>query len=195
MRVLRIVVWLSVLWVGVAWGQMYKWTDQQGTVHFTDNVSQIPPAYRAKAQMLETSPPSQPSAAATPSQESAKPPPAVSAPAETPPPAPPQDRLGRGPDYWQSLAKGWSTQLRQGMLKRDRLQLLYDGLRAVADNTRDVWERGRLEAQVAQLQQSIAEVDKRIQEAQEMLQTTLPAEALRLGADPDWLKEAGVPPQ
>jgi hypothetical protein len=183
MIVPRIAVWLSVLWVGVAWGQMYKWTDQQGTVHFTDNVSQIPPAYRAKAQMLETSPPPQPSAPATPSKES-----------DTPP-APPQDRLGRGPDYWQSLAKGWSTQLRLGILKRDRLQLLYDRLRAVADNTRDVWERGRLEAQVAQLQQSIADVDKRIQEAQEMLQTTLPAEALRVGADPDWLKESGVPPE
>ena len=193
MRVCRIAVWLSVLWVGVGWGQMYKWTDPQGTVHFTDNVSQIPPAYRAKAQLLETSPPA--SAPATPSQESAKPPAAVSAPAETPPPAPPQDRLGRGPDYWQALVKGWSTQLRQGMLKRDRLQLLHDGLRAVADNTRDVWERGRLEAQVAQLQQSIAEIDKRIREAQEMLQTTLPAEALRLGADPNWLKESEVPPQ
>jgi hypothetical protein len=185
MIVLRSVVWLSVLWVGVAWGQMYKWTDQQGTVHFTDNASHIPPAYRAQAQMLETSPPAQPSAPATPSEESAKP----------PPPASPQDRLGRGPDYWQSLAKGWSTQLRQSMLERDRLQLLYDRLRTVADNTRDVWERGRLEAQVAQLQQSIAEVDKRIQEAQEMLQTTLPTEARRLGADPDWLKASGVPPQ
>jgi Domain of unknown function (DUF4124) len=195
MIVLRIVVWLSVLWVGVAWGQMYKWTDQQGTVHFTDNVSHIPPAYRAKAQLLETSPPSQPSAPATPSEESATPPPAASAPAETTPTAAPQDRLGRGADYWQSLAKGWSTQLRQSMLERDRLQLLYDRLRAVADNTRDVWERGRLEAQVARLQQAIVEIDQRIQEAQEMLQTTLPAEARRLGADPDWLKESGVPPQ
>jgi hypothetical protein len=184
MIVLRIIVWLSALCVGSAWGQMYKWADRQGTVHFTDDVSHIPPAYRAKAQMQEASPPPQPSAAATPREEST-----------TPPPAPPQDRLGRGPDYWQHPAKDWSMQLRQSTLERDRLQLLYDRLRAVADHTRDLRDRGRLEAQIAPLQQSILAADQRLQEAQQMLQTTRPAEARRLGADPDWLKESGLPPR
>ena len=184
MIVLQIAVWLSVLWVGLAGGQVYKWTDRQGTIHFTDNVSHIPPAYRAKAQVQETTPPSQPDVPAPPRAESA-----------ARPPVPSQDQLGRGADYWQRLVKEWSGQLRQSMLDRDRLQLLYDRLRAVADNTRDVWERGRLEAQITQLQQSIVEVDKRIQGAQVMLQTTLPAEARRFGADPDWLKDSGSPSQ
>lgn len=195
MIVLRIVVWLGMLWVGLAWGQVYKWTDPQGTVHFTDNLSHIPPAFRAKAQMQGASPPPQASAPAMPSEASTKPPAAAPEPHETPPPVPPQDRLGRGPDYWQRLAREWSTQLRQSMVERDRLQLLYGRLRVVIDNTRDLRDRGRLEAQIAPLQQSIVEVDKRIQEAQAMLQTTLPAEARRLGADPDWLKAAGSPPQ
>jgi hypothetical protein len=183
MIVLRTIVGLSVLWVGLAWGQVYKWTDPQGTIHFTDDVSHIPPAFRAKAQMQETSPPPQPSTPATPSEESAKPTASL------------RDGLGRGPDYWQRLAREWSTQLRQSRVERDRLQLLYDRLRAVVDQTRDLRDRGRQEAQISSLQQSIVDIDKRIQEAQVMLQTTLPAEARRLGADPDWLKDSGSPPE
>jgi DNA repair exonuclease SbcCD ATPase subunit len=48
------------LWIAVAWliwvslspalAEVYRWTDESGKVHFTDNPDTIPPAYRARAR-------------------------------------------------------------------------------------------------------------------------------------------------
>jgi hypothetical protein len=186
----RIALWLSVFWVGLAWGQIYKWTDRQGNVHFTDNPSQIPPEYRSKIEVEKASPPA-------PLQglgdDAAKAPPTDStAPSGPPSAAPPKDRLGRGPDYWQQLAQYWATRLQQHVDERDRLQLMHDHTRNQASYTRDVFDRGRLQAEIAQLEKAIAEVEAQIKKAETMLRTTLPLEARRLGANPDWLKLPGA---
>ncbi len=50
--------------VPLAFGQMYKWVDEKGTVHFTDDLSKIPEKYRAEAESRkvpkETPPPPSP---------------------------------------------------------------------------------------------------------------------------------------
>jgi hypothetical protein len=99
--------------------------------------------------------------------------------------------LGRGPAYWQALGRHWSAELARHAAELDRLQLLYHYTRGIADETRDVWARGRLEAEVERLEKGIVAVEKQIHEAQTMLQTTLPLEARRLGANPSWLNEPG----
>ena len=180
----RIVVWLIVFWVGFAWGQVYKWTDHRGSVHFTDNPSHVPPEYRSGVEVERASPSAPPLA-----------PTDVTAPSEPPSPPPPRDRLGRGPDYWQQLAERWSTRLQQHIYERDRLQMMYRYTQNLANSTRNVFDRGRLQADRARLEQAIAEVEAQIKEAETMLRTTLPLEARRLGANPDWLKPPAATPQ
>lgn len=34
-------------------GQVYRWTDVEGTSHFTDDFTQVPPAQREKAEILD----------------------------------------------------------------------------------------------------------------------------------------------
>lgn len=34
-------------------GQVYRWTDAEGTSHFTDDFTQVPPAQREKAEILD----------------------------------------------------------------------------------------------------------------------------------------------
>src|SRR5919109_1842063 len=144
MPVWHSVVWLSLLWVGLTWAQIYKWTDRQGTVHFTDNPSRIPPEYRAQIAVespISPSPPTVPGGDATTAA-----PTDLAEPGEPPSTPPARDRLGRGPDYWRTLAQEWSTQLQQSIQERDRLQLLYHYTRQLAKATRDVWDRGYREA-------------------------------------------------
>ncbi len=43
---------LLVLSSGLAFAEIYQWVDEQGTVHFTDELSSIPPAARGKARRL-----------------------------------------------------------------------------------------------------------------------------------------------
>ncbi len=193
MPVWRSVVWLSFLWVGLTWAQIYKWTDHQGTVHFTDNPSRIPAEYRSKLEVerpISSIPPVAPSGDDTEAAQTDLP-----APGAPPSTTPPRDRLGRGPTYWRTLAQPWSTQLQQSLQERDRLQLLYQYTRQLANTTRDVWDRGNLEAEATRLGKAIAGVEAQIKEAEVMLQTTLPLEAIQQGADPDWLKPAAVTQQ
>ena len=184
-----VAIWLSMCWVELAVGQLYKWTDRQGHVHFTDNPSRIPTEYRSQVKVEPVSPPpplAAPSEAPTPAS------PDAAAPSEPPAPVPPRDLLGRGPDYWQQLARQWSTKLQQSMHERDRLQLLYHYSRNLASSTRDVFDRGRLQADIVRLEKAMGEVEAQIREAETMLGTTLPLEARRLGANPDWLKPSGT---
>jgi hypothetical protein len=90
------------------------------------------------------------------------------------------------------VAQQWTTKLQDDIQERDRLQLLHRYTRQLANSTRDVGDRTRLNAEVTRQVRAIAEVEGRIKEAQTMLQTTLPLEAIQLGADPDWLKPPAV---
>ena len=186
MAVWRIATWLSIFWVGFAWGQLYKWMDRQGNIHFTDNPSRIPAEYRSNVEVERATPPA---LLPTPNDNAATAPPTdAAAPGELPSAPPPKDRLGRGPDYWQQLAQHWSVQLQQHLQERDRLQLLYDYTRHLASYTRDAFDRGRIYADSARLEKAMAEAEEQIKEAETMLHTTLPLEARRLGANPEWLK-------
>ena len=188
-----IAIWLSVCWVELAGGQIYKWIDRQGNLHFTDNPSRIPSEYRANVEVEQAGSPnpltSASDAAAPP------PPPDIAAPSEPAVPAPPRDLLGRGPDHWQHLAQQWSTRLQQSIHERDRLLLMYNYTRNLASSTRDLFDRGRIQADIARLEKAIGEAEAQIREAETMLGTTLPLEARRLGANPEWLKPPGTTPQ
>jgi Domain of unknown function (DUF4124) len=190
MSVWLIAAWLSIFWVGYAWGQIYKWMDRQGNVYFTDNPSRIPPEYRSQVEVERVSPPPP---LPTPSDAAAKATPTdAAAPDESSSAPPPKDLLGRGPDYWQQLARHWSDQRQQSFQERDRLRMLYNYTRQIAQSTRDGFDRGRISADIGRLEKAMAEAEQRIKEAETMLHTTLPLEATRLGANPEWLRLPGM---
>ena len=193
MSVWCIATWLSIFWVGVAWGQIYKWTDRQGDIHFTDNPSRIPSEHRSSVELERATPPpplptaSDDAALALPTD--------AAAPGDIPSAPPAKDRLGRGADYWQQLAQHWFVQLQQHLQERDRLQLLYNYTRHVASRTRDASDRGKIYADSTRLERAMAETEEQIKAAEAMLHTTLPLEARRLGANPEWLKPPGTTQQ
>ena len=47
---------LVVFLPGWAQGQMYQWEDEQGTVHYTNELQSIPEPYRARARFVPASP-------------------------------------------------------------------------------------------------------------------------------------------
>ncbi len=102
--------------------------------------------------------------------------------------APQTDRLGRGREYWQKRAAEWSTEMLNRALEYERLRHMYDQTVAIFQNTRDRREAGRLLAEVERLDKALAGAEDRLQEAREMVETTLPTEARRAGADPEWLR-------
>src|SRR3989304_8551949 len=49
-------LWLSLaavgLWPATAWAQMYRWTDEQGGIHYSQGIYSVPERFRSKAQLL-----------------------------------------------------------------------------------------------------------------------------------------------
>jgi clan AA aspartic protease (TIGR02281 family) len=70
LRFLLLFIMMAVL-VPSSYGEMYKWVDEKGTVHFTDDLSSIPEKYRQDAETRK--PPKEGSVPQTP--EKPKPPP------------------------------------------------------------------------------------------------------------------------
>jgi clan AA aspartic protease (TIGR02281 family) len=73
MRSFLFFIIMMVVFIPASYGEMYKWVDEKGTVHFTDDLSSIPEKYRQDA---ETRKPPQESSTPQP-QEKPKPPPSA----------------------------------------------------------------------------------------------------------------------
>jgi clan AA aspartic protease (TIGR02281 family) len=48
-RIALVIALLSLLHVGAAWAEIYRWTDADGTLHFAQDLSQVPREYREQA--------------------------------------------------------------------------------------------------------------------------------------------------
>ena len=51
MKVVILLVVSLDLFLSSAYGEMYKWVDEKGTLHFADDLSNIPEKYRPDAEM------------------------------------------------------------------------------------------------------------------------------------------------
>src|SRR5215813_8577219 len=89
-RMMRL--WIALVWfiwvsVSPALAEVYRWTDDTGKIHLTDNPDTIPPAYRARARASGSD---TPAADETPSVDA--------------PPSPPQPLPGERPPASQAPA-------------------------------------------------------------------------------------------
>jgi clan AA aspartic protease (TIGR02281 family) len=50
MRFILLLIMVLGVWLATSYGEMYKWMDEKGTVHFTDDLSSIPEKYREDAE-------------------------------------------------------------------------------------------------------------------------------------------------
>lgn len=53
---MRVILWACVILLSQvpwSWGEIYRWTDHDGKVHFTDNPAMIPEAYRHQSETHE----------------------------------------------------------------------------------------------------------------------------------------------
>src|SRR3972149_535616 len=54
---------LIALLPGQAWAQMYQWEDEQGTVHYTNELQSVPEPFRSRARLFPASPMAPPAVA------------------------------------------------------------------------------------------------------------------------------------
>ena len=160
-------------------GPIYKWTDEKGVVHFSDDLSNVPPAYRDRVGTEKWEDIQKPGA---------------------PPSAPPQTPLQRGEEvktdtygqdeaYWKQRVRPWKERLEEANANYGRLQKEYQEKSAEL-MARRYGSPTQYKSSIIELDRLKEEMDKYqadISEANDMLSKIF-KDAEEAKADPDWLK-------
>jgi hypothetical protein len=176
-----------LLAAGGASADFYKWTDERGQIHLTDDYYKVPPKYRAKAEVKRFGEPDSGVGAPPPLEATEELGP--TGPSDNEPTTPTgevgpgggwQDWSGRGADYWTGRQRDLQARAqeleRQLAANREAIEGLSSTRAAAVGGRR---QRGRLEAESARLEVELAQVRK-------MLTSGLADEALRSGVPPDF---------
>jgi len=159
----------------VSFAQVYKWIDEKGVTHFTDDSTQVPEKYQSKSEKIGTSEEKGEAKADVESipkkrEETYK------------------DRMGRGEDYWKGQVEQWRARLNDLQHKLDALRAKYNGLTERFNASRNTAERGSLRGERDQVKNEMDTCKIEIEEARSMLEKRIPEEAELNKAKSEWIK-------
>jgi len=155
---------------------IYKWVDKDGTAHFTDDISKVPPEYRDQVKTEKVTDP-QKTQTPTPSPAS------VQKTGEEK-----RDTQGRGEEYWRETVRPWKKQLKQAQEDYKNTNMKIEDALEVAkgrflSKTQMNFKRQELE----KLMEERGVYEAKIEEANKML-AKIGKEAEEAKADPAWLE-------
>lgn len=172
--------------------EIYKWIDEQGVIHFTDDYTKIPEKYRKKKLKVIEETPLPP-----PAQQ-----PTISSSGEGPKTSAEQtkeerrergdiriDNEGHDRAWWQAQIATWKQKRDQAIAQRKELEARYEVLVRRAYNPA-FGQRGRrsLQGELKAVEDRLTQLQLAIDEANEMLEKKLPAQAAEAGAPSEWLQ-------
>jgi chromosome segregation ATPase len=160
----------------VSFSEVFKWIDEKGVVHFTDDISQIPEKYRPKAEKIELSEGKEESKiegeSAPKKKEDAY-----------------KDRLGRGEKYWKERMEEWRKKLSELQGRLEILRVKYNELTMKFNDSKSTVERGSLRRERDQIKNEMDQHKIKIEEAKNMLEKKIPEEVELYQAKPEWVKQ------
>jgi hypothetical protein len=166
-----------VLLIGAefAFGQVYKWIDEKGGVHFTDDPVQVPEKYRPKTERLglpaeRTEPAAQPTETSKKKDEAYK------------------DQLGRGEEYWRGRVEEGRKRLATLHEKLTGLRAKYNELVERFNDSRSTAERAILRKERDQVKSEMDRSKAELDEVRDMLDKKIPEEAEAFKAKSEWVK-------
>ncbi len=172
----------------LAFGQeIYRWVDEKGIVHFSDDLSLVPEIYRD--QIPKTKPTQEP--ASPPSIESPKRMGEEKEIESAPESAPEQkDILGRGEEWWRAIASEWNEKLNAA---RTNYENAYNEWKSKeqeleASQFKPDSLKRKLKAETKALEEKVKDWEKQVEEARNMLENVLPKQARDYRANPEWLR-------
>ena len=160
----------------LSFAQVYKWVDEKGNVHYTDDILQVPEKNRPKTERLgDVEEKSEPKVQIDTSPSKKK-------------EEPYKDRLGRGEEYWKERTESWKKKLASAQDNVENLRLKYNDLTEKFNASKSSAERATLRNERDLLKNEIDKYKQQVEEAKIMLDKKLPEEALLYKAKPEWLK-------
>jgi hypothetical protein len=177
MKTIRVLIVLaSVLIAQLSFAQVYKWVDEKGAAHFTDDILQVPDKYRLKTERIEI--------------DQEKPEPKVQNEASPPKKMeqPYKDRLGRGEEFWKEKTEFWKKKLSSAQDRVESLRMRYNDLTEKLNASKSSAERATVRNERDQLRNELDKYKQEVEEVKVMLDKKLPEEAQSYRAKPEWVK-------
>jgi hypothetical protein len=175
-RILVVSLFLLIMSAAFSHSAVYKWTDEKGVVHYTDDSSQIPQKHRAsieKQEAMYSEPDAKKEAApaSKPKEEEAV-----------------TDRFGRGEEYWRGRVREWEGRVKTSQERIEVLRSKYNELTDKFNDSKSSAERSTLRKERDQIKKEMDDERERVNEAKVMLEKKLPEEAELFRAKPEWVK-------
>lgn len=176
MKRILLIILLILFFSDFSFAQVYRWVDDKGAVHFTDDITQVPEKYRPKAERMGGLPGGKEETkieAESPQKKEDR----------------YRDRLGRGEDYWKGRIDEWKRKLTESQSKLEALRVKYNALTHRFNDSKSTAERGTIRKERDQVQTEMDQLNVQIEEAKEMLEKKIPEEADLYKAKPEWIKQ------
>jgi len=176
MKWILVAILLTFVFSQLSSAEVYKWVDEKGVVHFTDDMTQVPEKYRPKAEEIGSSGadkegPKGEEQITPKGKEEVH-----------------QDQLGRGEDYWKGRMQEWRRKLEERQDRMNTLRMKYNELTEKFNDTRNAVERGEIRKERDQVKDDMDQCRTQIEEAREMIEKKIPEEGALYKAKPEWLK-------
>jgi len=171
-----LVAFLVFLTSPMSFGEVYKWVDEKGVTHFTDDMTQVPEKFKPKAETVDTSEEKKDTKIEGESSQTKK-------------EDPYKDGLGRGEDYWKGRVEEWKNKLKEQQDKLGILRAKYNALTERYNDSRSTAERANLRKGRDQVKGEIDQCNAQIEEARGMIEKKIPEEAELYRAKPEWIKQ------
>ncbi len=160
----------------LSFAEIYKWVDEKGVVHFTDDMTQVPEKYRAKTEEIGESGGEKEGTKgegqiAPKGKEEAS-----------------QDQLGRGEAYWKGRVEEWRRKLGEERDRLRTLELKYNELIMRFNESKSSVERGEIRKESDQVKNEMDQCRIQIEEAKDMIEKKIPEEGALYKAKPEWVK-------
>jgi len=184
-----IVIAALLLFSSFAFGQeVYRWVDEQGTVHFTDDLGQVPEKYRDKIQKKE--PPKEPPIIQPIPPQPLAPPTGMEVEKGSGAPPRQKDILGRGEEWWRAKVNEWNEKLKtaQRNYENNYSEWKSKEQELEASKFKPDSVKRKLKAEIKDLEEKTKDWEKQMDEAKNMLENILPKQAQDYQANPEWLK-------
>jgi len=159
----------------LSFAQAYKWVDEKGVIHFTDDIIQVPEKHRPgveKIGLMEEK-------AITKTEDKTLPKGKEDV---------YKDRFGRGEEFWRARADDWRKKLKTIQEKLDGLRVKYNELTEKFNDSRSSVERANLRKERDQIKNEMDQYKNQLEEAKIMLEKKIPEEAELTQAKPEWIK-------
>jgi hypothetical protein len=156
--------------------EVYRWVDERGVTHFTDNPAAVPEDYRSETDRRE-----------------------MSGSLATVWPGEGEDEAYDGilieddfkekdETWWRNLADKWRQRQQAAYDEYERLRLRYNELATEFNASKDPKKREKLKAELDQLQIEMKEFMAHFEKARKMMEEVLPSRAQKAGKPLDWVR-------